>query len=791
MRALGMALVEALFLLVVAPVLLVVQLGALWLVDLVALLVPGRKRDDRPLASRAVSVVIPTWNGRELLEAYLPSVIEATLTDEANEVIVVDNASEDGTAEWLAAEHPRVRVLGLERNLGFGGGSNAGFEAARNDIVVLLNNDMRVERDYLEPLVDGFTDEQVFAVTAQIFFSDPNKRREETGLAVGHWVRGRLHLGHMADEKVSEIFPTFYAGGGSTAYDRRKFLELGGFDSLYAPFYMEDTDLSYQAWKRGWKVLYQPKSRVYHEHRGTIGKHFPTNYIDRTVHKNHLLFTWKNIHEPGRLAAHFGWTWASLWVRLVFGSSPIRPDSVALLRALRRMPRSLPARLTARRLSTVNDSEALRRPWGGYFRDRFGAIEADSERPSVLFVSPYSIEPPIHGGGVFMNQTVRHLANHTRLHLLCLVDEPAEVETNRVFEEVCETAELVVRWPHRSEGSTGLLPFAARHFYSPDLLWKIHRSIFVNRVDVLQIEYTQLAVYRVQFDRIATFLFEHDVYFQSVRRGFKGETSVALRRRRVLEYLRALRFERRALNDFDAIQVCTAVNRRYLESFAWGSPPIREGFRAGIDVERYQFVQQDREPRTLLFIGNFRHPPNRQALEFLVRDVFPLIRQKNPSVRLVAVGAQAPEGYAESLEAPGIEFIGEVDDIRESLSRYAVFMAPILTGSGVRVKLLEAFAAGIPVVSTRIGAEGLAETSGEIVELADTAEDFAAATLGLVEDPSGARDMATRARREVEQSWDMATITAKLAAHYREVLREKSVTAAPAGRQHDKQLPVQ
>ncbi len=773
MRALASALLEALFLLVAAPLLLGGQLCALWLVDLVSLLVPKRKRDDRPLGSGAVSVVIPTWNGRELLEAYLPSVIEATLRGEANEVIVVDNASDDGTAQWLAAEQPRVRVLALDRNRGFGGGSNAGFEAARNDIVVLLNNDMRVEPDYLSPLVGGFTDPGVFAVTSQIFFSDPDKRREETGLAAGHWIRGRLHLGHVADERVRELFPTFYAGGGSTAYDRRKFLELGGFDSLYAPFYMEDADLSYQAWKRGWKVLYQPKSRVYHEHRGTIGKHFPASYIDRTVHKNQLLFTWKNIHEPGRLAAHFGWTWASLWVRLVFGPSPIRPDSAALLRALRRMPRSLQARLAARRLSTVNDTEALRRPWGGYFRDRFGAIDADSERLSVLFVSPYSIEPPIHGGGVFMNQTVRHLAQHTRLHLLCLVDDPAEVETNRVFEDVCETAELVVRWPHRSEGSTGLLPFAARHFYSPELLWKIHRSIYVNRVDVLQIEYTQLAVYRARFDRIATFLFEHDVYFQSVRRGFKGETSVTLRRRRMLEYLRALRFERRALDDFDAIQVCTATNRRYLESFAWSSPPIHEGFRAGIDVERYKFVQEGRQPGTLLFIGNFRHPPNRQALEFLVRDVFPLIREKNPSVRLLAVGAQAPEGYAESIEAPGVEFLGEVDDIRESLYRYAVFLAPILSGSGVRVKLLEAFAAGIPVVSTRIGAEGLAEDSGDIVDLADTAEDFAVATLRLVGDPTQARAMAARARQEVEQNWDMATITTRLAAHYREVLREK------------------
>ena len=92
-------------------------------------------------------------------------------------------------------------------------------------------------------------------------------------------------------------FPCFYGGGGSCAFDRRKFLELGGFDELFRPFYLEDTDLGYQAWKRGWKVMYQPASVVYHEHRGTIGKKFSAAQIDAVLKKNFILFCWKNIHE--------------------------------------------------------------------------------------------------------------------------------------------------------------------------------------------------------------------------------------------------------------------------------------------------------------------------------------------------------------------------------------------------------------------------------------------------------------------------------------------------------------
>ena len=119
--------------------------------------------------------------------------------------------------------------------------------------------------------------------------SDPARLREETGLTQGWWQDGSLKVRHRIDPAIGDLYPCFYGGGGSCAFDRRKFLELGGFDELLAPFYMEDTDLGYAAWKRGWQVLYQPRSIVYHEHRGTIGRHFSEARIQAVLKKNHLL----------------------------------------------------------------------------------------------------------------------------------------------------------------------------------------------------------------------------------------------------------------------------------------------------------------------------------------------------------------------------------------------------------------------------------------------------------------------------------------------------------------------
>ena len=136
--------------------------------------------------------------GREARRQLLGEAVRSVLAQSYRqlELIVVDNASEDGSAKFLRDHHPSVKVVALETNLGFGGGSNAGFAAARNDVVILLNSDMRVEPDFVAPLLAGFTDEKVFAVSCQIFLSDPSKRREETGLTDGWWKDGALRVTH-------------------------------------------------------------------------------------------------------------------------------------------------------------------------------------------------------------------------------------------------------------------------------------------------------------------------------------------------------------------------------------------------------------------------------------------------------------------------------------------------------------------------------------------------------------------------------------------------------------------
>lgn len=756
-----------------APVFLLIAALVLAIADLAAPVAKrtARKPDTKP-DTRAASIVIPNWNGRDLLARYLPSVMDAARMRPGSEVIVVDNGSTDESVELVLERFPQVRLIALDENLGFGGGSNRGFEHARHDIVVLLNSDMRVEPNFLAPLLNAFEDEKTFAVSCQIHFSDPEKKREETGLTEAWWEQGSLRVRHRIDPAIETAYPCFYGGGGSCAFDKRKFFELGGFDELLAPFYLEDTDLGYLAWKRGWKVLYQPASVVYHEHRGTIGKRFSEAYIQSVLKKNFLLFTWKNVHDWAMLGEHFLFAWSSAMLSWLFGDSPERSSVWGIARAAWQLPRTAISRIRAHGLAEISDREVFRRPLGGHYRDAFQNDIGTEQKLRVLFVSPYPICPPVHGGGVFMYQTVHQLARLCELHLIILLDYEHEQKPHEELEKICGSVQYILRLEGRQKAIGSIEPHAVREFRNPDFAWRIQRTILLKRIDVLQLEYTVLGQYAGQFQRIPSILFEHDIYFQSIARRLPFMNNAIDRIQARWEYLRSLRYELRMLPFPDRVQVCSEENARYLLSFLPQlAGRVDAGYRAGINTSMYEFHAGPREPFTMLFLGSFRHAPNHEALHWFINHVMPKVRAKEPRARLIVIGSDPPPRHSFAYPE-AIEIEGFVKDIREPLARYSVFLCPILSGSGVRVKLLEAFAAGIPAVSTRLGAEGLAAKDGEICALADTPEEFASRVLELLENPDKAAEMAARARAEVAAHRDMRGMSERLVECYRAEIRK-------------------
>ena len=292
------------------------------------------------------AALVLNYNGRHLLQENLSSVVSAARKVEGGcDVIVLDNLSTDGSVEFVKENYPGVIVeVAPSNRILFS--YNELCRRIRHKYVVLLNNDIRVRDDSLAVLLPHCAASDVFAVSAVLLDAEGTAITRSRTLGGMH--RGVFQVGFL---QANEVVPTMDAGGGCAVFDREKLLALGGFDELYWPFYCEDTDLSYGAWKRGFRVLVEPRSIMYHRHAATI-QH---NDQNRAVcQRNMHLFFWKNITDPALIAKHIVWLAFLIPWRAVRGNWPYLRG---VWTAFQKLPQALKRRREMKPLWTRTDAE--------------------------------------------------------------------------------------------------------------------------------------------------------------------------------------------------------------------------------------------------------------------------------------------------------------------------------------------------------------------------------------------------------------------------------------------------
>lgn len=248
----------------------------------------------------SVSIVLPNWNGAHLLEKNLPYVLTSA---PGAEIIVADDASSDNSLALLKKNFPTVICVENTRQKGFAGNVNSGVAKAHGDIVVLLNTDVRPEKDFLASLISRFLDPNVAAVGCL------EKSYESNGVVlrgrgIAKWEKGFFIHKRGEVDKID----TAWVSGGSSAYRRSVWQKLGGMDTLYNPFYWEDIDLSYQILKAGYSIIFEPKSVVGHYHEeGKIKTSYTKDQIKCIAYRNQFIFLWKNISDIHIWLAHSAW----------------------------------------------------------------------------------------------------------------------------------------------------------------------------------------------------------------------------------------------------------------------------------------------------------------------------------------------------------------------------------------------------------------------------------------------------------------------------------------------------
>ena len=293
------------------------------------------------MAKPKVSIVIPSWNSEKQLLENLPYVYKAAERVKAEIVVVDDASSYDKSVEVLKAQGKKIRFYRNDTNGGFSYTVNRGARLAKGDIVILLNTDVRPSEGCFENCLKQFKDKSVFAVTFN----------SNEAWAGGRWDKGLFQHFKVEPDKSNnnKQNPSLWASGGQAAFDRAKWMELGGMDLLYKPFYWEDVDLGYRAWKRGWRIVWDPQSRCIHDHqKSVIASNFTPEFVKATAQRNQFLFIWKNIHDRKMLFSHF--------VRLPLY---IKSYPSALWQALLLLPVALHGRAEEKKKSVRTDKQVI------------------------------------------------------------------------------------------------------------------------------------------------------------------------------------------------------------------------------------------------------------------------------------------------------------------------------------------------------------------------------------------------------------------------------------------------
>lgn len=257
----------------------------------------------------SISVVLPNFNGRNLLEKNLPSLIEA-LGGFVNEIIIVDDCSTDDSVKFLKETYPDIKLICNEVNTGFSATCNKGINAARLTLLCVVNTDVTFTPDYFANLIREFDDTSLFAVKGDIInydksFDDVINIDKTTQL---YYKRGFLRFNTsnpLSSRTMLSGNDSHFVGLGCCfVCNRDMMLKLEGFDEIYSPFYWEDSDLAQRALKSGFKLLYLPESKVFHKASSTIGNYRSSSQRKLISNRNKFIFTWRHLDMHKILLSH-------------------------------------------------------------------------------------------------------------------------------------------------------------------------------------------------------------------------------------------------------------------------------------------------------------------------------------------------------------------------------------------------------------------------------------------------------------------------------------------------------
>jgi GT2 family glycosyltransferase len=269
------------------------------------------------LMKKSISVVIPNYNGRQLIEKNLPTVQEALFAiNIEHEIIIVDDVSTDDSVSFIKQNFPGVIVLVNEVNRGFSPTINKGIDHASKELVFALNSDVELTKEYFFLLIKYFDDSNVFGVSGRTIGLKDEIIQEAAKFPRQKISRKIDPYNFYIKEPDNQYVPTLYLSGANALIDRIKLMQLKGFDEIYAPFYYEDLDLSIRAWRAGWKCFYEHNAICRHPASTTIKKYHVKKKVWIVSNRNKLIMHAIHLTSYSRFLWNMK-TYITLFVRAI------------------------------------------------------------------------------------------------------------------------------------------------------------------------------------------------------------------------------------------------------------------------------------------------------------------------------------------------------------------------------------------------------------------------------------------------------------------------------------------
>lgn len=395
----------------------------------------------------------------------------------------------------------------------------------------------------------------------------------------------------------------------------------------------------------------------------------------------------------------------------------------------------------------------------------------------ILFLSSRNPYPVVDGHTNRTYNILKGLAKYNQVYLLAMSQTEDESNPKNIdnLKQFCQEVEIIPSPPKNL--SMPMIYRLMRSLFSlqPYTIWRHYSRKFKNRIkelalsnhfDIVHFDVLPLVVYRKCIKNYTCSITDHDVCFIKTKRMYRTTGNLLLKLFLFLEYMKLFLYEKSLFEKFDLGFAVSGIDAKILKEIS-GCKEIVV-IPNGVDILKFVASKGYEEEDSILWVGGMSYYPNREAVIYFLHDIFPMIKRKVPECQFKIAGnfMKIKDSIIDS-NYEGVEILGFVPDIRPSIRKCKVFVAPILSGSGTRLKILEAMASGKAIVTTSIGCEGIEGKDKRHFLIADSAEDFADKVVELLLNPPLRMMLGNNARRLVEKKYDWKKINEKLDSIYR------------------------